>query len=345
MLRRPIYNPYDRFTQPEFDAWIGDITGALRRALGQTTDEPPHVNSSANDPYSSRMDENGPDKERDDLDDNSEVEDSFAEVKARRSDKGKGKERDPREGPGLSGLKGHGGMAQPIEIDSDSDQNQEEEDGEEFNSNYDANSDLGSRADDDEEDDVENYLSGDEDAQMEEEDDEFESPEVELKQGQSSAEVIELSSDEDEEDEDDTAPTTHARVNAYTYSDEDVDDEEQYDEEEEEQEDGTAVLLDGRHSSQAILYEDDDEDQYEEDQDGEDEDETVAPLTHGKPHGALFHDEDEVEYQDDNENEEVAAQENPERYISHDIEELDDEQIEDQGELGLYFNTDDSQQY
>ena len=33
--RPPIHNPYDKFTQPEFDAWIGDITGALKRALGQ----------------------------------------------------------------------------------------------------------------------------------------------------------------------------------------------------------------------------------------------------------------------------------------------------------------------
>src|SRR5882762_4755579 len=33
-LRPPIQNPYDKFTQSEFDAWIDDITGALRRALG-----------------------------------------------------------------------------------------------------------------------------------------------------------------------------------------------------------------------------------------------------------------------------------------------------------------------
>ena len=33
--RPPIHNPYDKFTQPEFDAWIDNITGALKRALGQ----------------------------------------------------------------------------------------------------------------------------------------------------------------------------------------------------------------------------------------------------------------------------------------------------------------------
>ena len=33
--KAPIHNPYDKFTQPEFDAWIGDITGALKRALGR----------------------------------------------------------------------------------------------------------------------------------------------------------------------------------------------------------------------------------------------------------------------------------------------------------------------
>ncbi|KAG5220434.1 hypothetical protein IMY05_C4590000300 [Salix suchowensis] len=34
-LKQPIYNPYDKFTQNDFDAWIGNITGALRRALGE----------------------------------------------------------------------------------------------------------------------------------------------------------------------------------------------------------------------------------------------------------------------------------------------------------------------
>ena len=74
-LRPPIYNPYDKFTAQEFDAWIGDITGQLRRALGQ---EPPRTASQtqATDPGVSMSDE--------------EVgEDAFAEIKARRAAKGK----------------------------------------------------------------------------------------------------------------------------------------------------------------------------------------------------------------------------------------------------------------
>nr|VWP01521.1 Alcohol oxidase [Ganoderma boninense] len=55
--RAPIHNPYDKFTQPEFDAWIGDITGAR-------------------------------DAEEEDL------EDSFADVRARRLAKGKERARD-----------------------------------------------------------------------------------------------------------------------------------------------------------------------------------------------------------------------------------------------------------
>ena len=34
-IRPPIHNPYDKFTQPQFDEWIGGITSALRKALGQ----------------------------------------------------------------------------------------------------------------------------------------------------------------------------------------------------------------------------------------------------------------------------------------------------------------------
>lgn len=38
-IRPPIHNPYDRFTQPQFDEWIGGITSALRKALGQEGEE------------------------------------------------------------------------------------------------------------------------------------------------------------------------------------------------------------------------------------------------------------------------------------------------------------------
>src|SRR5712671_6790298 len=122
-LRSPIFNPYDRFTQPEFDSWIGDITSALKRALNH--DAEPEVDSPsrhrggwhtvpsegassfsaegwAQSPASSEA-----------RDEESTLEDSFARIASRRA---KGKARDPREGPGL-GLKG-----QPIELSSDSEE-------------------------------------------------------------------------------------------------------------------------------------------------------------------------------------------------------------------------------
>jgi len=39
-IRSPIHNPYDKFTQLHFDEWIGDITSALRKALGQEEETP-----------------------------------------------------------------------------------------------------------------------------------------------------------------------------------------------------------------------------------------------------------------------------------------------------------------
>ncbi|KAI0629041.1 hypothetical protein C8Q77DRAFT_1144676 [Trametes polyzona] len=75
-LRPPIHNPYDKFTQPEFDAWISDITGALKRALGQEDAPPPPARA----PSHPAEDEG--------------LEDSFAEVKARRLAKGKERARE-----------------------------------------------------------------------------------------------------------------------------------------------------------------------------------------------------------------------------------------------------------
>ena len=77
--RAPIHNPYDKFTQPEFDAWINDITGALKRALGR--EELPPVPAQ-------RVDRPTPEEDADDL------EDSFADVRARRLAKGKERARD-----------------------------------------------------------------------------------------------------------------------------------------------------------------------------------------------------------------------------------------------------------
>ncbi|KAM5542874.1 hypothetical protein V8D89_003258 [Ganoderma adspersum] len=79
--RAPIHNPYDKFTQPEFNAWIGDITGALKRALGRE-DLPPVSAQCVDRPTPEE------DAEEEDL------EDSFADVRARRLAKGKERARE-----------------------------------------------------------------------------------------------------------------------------------------------------------------------------------------------------------------------------------------------------------
>ena len=79
--RAPIHNPYDKFTQPEFDAWIGDITGALKRALGRE-DLPPVP--------AQRVDRLTPEEDAEEED----LQDSFADVRARRLAKGKERARD-----------------------------------------------------------------------------------------------------------------------------------------------------------------------------------------------------------------------------------------------------------
>ncbi|KAI0251149.1 hypothetical protein BJV78DRAFT_490494 [Lactifluus subvellereus] len=122
-LRPPIFNPYDRFTQPEFDAWIGDITSSLRRALRHEVepdvDSHPGPSSSwktVPDESSGSFSADGRAQSptsSDSRDEESVLEDSFAQIASR---KAKGKARDPREGPGL-GLKD-----QPIELLSDSEE-------------------------------------------------------------------------------------------------------------------------------------------------------------------------------------------------------------------------------
>ncbi|KAJ2922678.1 hypothetical protein H1R20_g14409, partial [Candolleomyces eurysporus] len=107
LARPPILNPYDKFSQTDFDSWIGGITGALRQALGQAEAEEPTT------PYVPTSQGHDAESEQDE----SFVDDSFAEIKLRR-EISKGKARDPREGPGL----GEGwNKGQPIEILSDSD--------------------------------------------------------------------------------------------------------------------------------------------------------------------------------------------------------------------------------
>lgn len=122
-LRPPIFNPYDRFTQPEFDAWIGDLTHALKRALEPEAepgvDSPSRHNGSWNTvpdqlggSFSAEGQAQSP-APSEGYGEQSILEDSFAQIASRRA---KGKARDPREGPGL-GLKG-----QPIELLSDSEE-------------------------------------------------------------------------------------------------------------------------------------------------------------------------------------------------------------------------------
>ncbi|KAJ7668619.1 hypothetical protein DFH06DRAFT_1469281 [Mycena polygramma] len=129
--RAPIVNPYEKFTQPQFDSWIDDITGALRDALGYRA-EPlpkPKVRKQWHVPASEAPDAADEDADTDagvDAETETEVDDSFAELKARRAASAKGKGRDPREGPGLKGERGA-----PIEIDLDSEEEQQEEEEEE----------------------------------------------------------------------------------------------------------------------------------------------------------------------------------------------------------------------
>jgi hypothetical protein len=122
--RPPVQNPFDKFKQPDFDAWIGKLTGDLEKALGYDTIEQPQsevVPPGADTQTTRAVGAKSQTDEEDYLEGDSYVEDSFAEVKARRADKGKA--RDPREGPGLGPKSGD--HDQPIEILSD----EENEDG------------------------------------------------------------------------------------------------------------------------------------------------------------------------------------------------------------------------
>ena len=119
--RPPIHNPYDKFTQPEFDAWIGDITGALKRALGQIeADDELKALERTQEATTGNATTGYRPIDLDESEDEA-LNDSFAEIKARRL-LGKGKARDPREGPGLGGTD----RTKPIEIVS-SDEEEEHE--------------------------------------------------------------------------------------------------------------------------------------------------------------------------------------------------------------------------
>ncbi|KAJ3936985.1 MAG: hypothetical protein NXY57DRAFT_34481 [Lentinula lateritia] len=115
--KAPVYNPYDKFPQTDFDAWIGGITGTLRKVLRH--EEEPEPQPQEEKWYYRIGDEEGPQingyrgKETDSGSSGEEqLDDSFAAMRARRV---KGKARDPREGPGLAA----GTMNEPIELGSE----------------------------------------------------------------------------------------------------------------------------------------------------------------------------------------------------------------------------------
>jgi hypothetical protein len=125
--RPPIHNPYDKFTQPQFDEWIGGITSALKRALGQEEEETP---------TSQPKKHLGDARAVSDTDEDN-VEDSFAEWKAIRArEKGKMRAADDgqdsedggsQESYEVSGVQDHTGGNTPndaIELLSDDEGNE-----------------------------------------------------------------------------------------------------------------------------------------------------------------------------------------------------------------------------
>lgn len=118
--RQPVVNPYDKFTQAEFDHWISGITGTLRKALGHEPDEP-----DASEHRDIAYPETSDDQEYES--EGEGVNDSLADIRAHYVTRlNKGKARDPMEGPGLSTW-GKGDRDAPIEIDLDEDGSPDED--------------------------------------------------------------------------------------------------------------------------------------------------------------------------------------------------------------------------
>jgi len=162
--RAPIQNPFDKFTQSEYDAWIAKLIGRIDKALAY--DDIPSPQKSipfltAEASYAGSFMPKPAQESEDDLDSN--IEDSFAQVRARRVDKGKA--RDPREGPGL--CPDFGGQNEPIEILSDED---EQDGGQVLDSERSEDDDDDDDDDDDEEEeqayDEDEYGSEDEDEEQ-----------------------------------------------------------------------------------------------------------------------------------------------------------------------------------
>ena len=115
--RKPIQNPFEKFPKGEFDAWIEDLKGALKRARGEEAEveldwEEENKTKSSVQKHAFAYPEETPVHPthtfrpflppgggEEEEEEEEGVNDSFADLVARR--KGKGKARDPREGPGL----------------------------------------------------------------------------------------------------------------------------------------------------------------------------------------------------------------------------------------------------
>ncbi|KAL0955769.1 hypothetical protein HGRIS_001984 [Hohenbuehelia grisea] len=280
--KAPIYNPFDKFTQPEFDDWIGGITSALRHALGQADESAEQSETLPNERDDASVSTHHEREEGSLASDESEgdyVEDSFAEIKARRA-VSKGKARDPREGPGL----GFGVKDAPIEIISDEEDEGEEEEGGEDSGNV-----LQEEYDDEaEEEEVDREISLDrmeetvldavrarkrqferdfaeiQTLSEEEYSDEGDDADGARQSPGGADEIIELNSDGEE-----TSPTI------FNARQEDHDEEEGYEDEEDDEAgtQGTAQLLASHSSAQHIEeeYDEDARDEYDEDELYEDE--------------------------------------------------------------------------
>lgn len=115
--KAPILNPFETFPAKDFDAFVDDITSALRRALGHETDPPPP----APPPVVPAVHLNGMLVDSVTADETDESVSALDEAEfARRRAIAQGKRRDPRERPGES-------AGEPIEILSGSEANDEEE--------------------------------------------------------------------------------------------------------------------------------------------------------------------------------------------------------------------------
>ncbi|PPR02131.1 hypothetical protein CVT26_008822 [Gymnopilus dilepis] len=298
--RAPIQNPYDKFTQQEFDVWIGDLRFALRRALGQededlvpstgaqrregsefeTRAEGGDGKGDADADASLRYTFYGPDPDESFAD--GPAEDSFAEVQARR--RAKGKTRDPKDGPGF----GRGDQAEPIEIVSS-----DEEDALEVEQS------MLSVLPGEEEEEEEEEGAYDDDAEEEEEE------EYAWEGGQSSSQILPPPSRqarvqvEREEDEYDEAEQDAYEGVQQVYEEEEYDEDEEENYDEEDDRDGPKPHLQVASDEIIEIADSDDE-----------EAPAPAPVQpqpqasttrHGPPGDEFYEDEDEEEYDDDEE--------------------------------------------